>query len=353
MQSASIATHRQFIKTISTMNQAQTLHPDADGVLVPYHGQMDLTNEQYHSGPGISKSKLDTIAVSPLNYWDQYVNPQREPREYKHCFAVGDGTHKLVLEPGTFEQTYAVGFDKSAHPNALNTVDDLKQALNARNIPARGSKPELIRLLQEEDPSAVILAVLEQQHNASMAGKIAIPATDYKNMMAMLRAIQNHHTAGPLLQGAYTEQSYFWTDENGILRKCRTDAITWDGQYVVDLKTTDDVSETGFGRTISQRRYHVQAAYYLDILTALYGDDAPKGWAIIAAQKTRPFDVAVHELTEDQIQLGRLLYQRDLALLMECERTNTWPGVDGGNVIIARLPAYAMQPLYEAMAGAV
>lgn len=330
------------------MTAPTILIPGKDGVFEPHPiGMVELTNEAYHSGPGVSKSMLDTIAVSPLNYWDQYINPDREPREFKHCFAVGDGTHKLVLEPGTFEKTYAVGFDKSAHPDALNTVDDLKQALNKLGIPARGSKPELIRLLQEEQPSAKIMAVLEAEHNARMAGKLPIPATDYKNMLAMLRAIHADPWASGLLHNAYVEQSFFWMDPLGILRKCRTDVVTWDGQLVVDLKTTDDVSEAGFGRTIAQRRYHVQAAWYLDILHALYGDDAPKGWAFIAAQKTRPFDVAVHELTEEQIHLGRLLYQRDLAVLIECQRTNYWPGVAGGKIIRARLPEYEMRKLYE------
>ena len=78
-----------------------------------------MDNQAYHSAPGLSSTQLKTMGQSPLAYWDAYINPDREPREYKHCFAVGDGTHKLVLEPGTFEQTYAVGFDKSAHPGAL------------------------------------------------------------------------------------------------------------------------------------------------------------------------------------------------------------------------------------------
>lgn len=330
------------------MNAPILLYPDADGVLAPHpEGLVELSNHEYHSGPGVSKSMLDAIAVSPLNFWDQYINPDREPREHKHHFAVGDGTHKLVLEPGTFEQTYAVGFDKKAFPQALDTVDQLKQALNALNIPARGSKPELIRLLQEEDPNAQIMAVLEAQHNASMQGKIAIPANDYKSMMRMLQAVHMHHTAGDLLYNASVEQSFFWTDPSGVLRKCRTDAITSDGRWVVDLKTTTDVSEAGFGYTIAERRYHVQAAWYLDILHALYGDDAPRGFAFIAAQKVRPYDVAVHYLTEDQIQLGRLLYQRDLALLIECSRTNTWPGVDRGRPIEARLPDRHMRRLYE------
>ena len=319
----------------------QLLLPDADGVLTPHPlGMLNITNEAYHSGPGVSCSKLHAIAVSGLNYWDQYVNPDREPREYKHCFAVGDGTHKLVLEPGTFEGTYAVGFDKAAYPDALNTADDLKQALSKEGLMVSGTKPELARRLVEEAgyPRDKIMLFLEEEHKKAIANKIEIPANDYKNMMGMLSAVHRHHTAGSLLHGAETEQSFYWIDENGVLRKCRTDAITYDGQWVLDLKTTDDVSKRGFGRTIEMRRYDVQAAWYLDILRGLYGDEAPRGFAFIAAQKTRPYDVAVHYLEPHQIEAGREIYQRDLARLIECERTNTWPGADGGEVLAAELP---------------
>lgn len=314
---------------------------------IQLHGLIDCTNEQYHSSPGVSKSKLDSIAISPLNYWDQHVNPGREPREYKHCFAVGDGTHKLVLEPGTFEETYAVSFDKTAYPDALNTVDDMKRALASENLMTSGSKPELARRLLEEAnfPRGKILMFLEADHNATMAGKIPMPSRDYKSMLSMLRAVNSHHTAGGLLRDAITEQSFYVTDEFGILRKCRTDAISADGQFALDLKTTDDVSEDGFGRTIAQRRYHVQGAWYLDILRALYGSDAPQTFVFIAVQKTRPYDVAVHYLTEQQIELGRMLYRRDLARLVECERSGIWPGADDGKVIEAKLPRWAMSAL--------
>lgn len=309
------------------------------------HGIVNMTNEEYHATIGLSKSKLDALSISPLNYWDEHINPDREPREYKHCFAVGDGTHKLVLEPGTFEKTYAVGFDKSQYPEALNTIDQLKQALNDRGIAARGSKPELVRILRQDGYTGLIMSELEEQHKLKMANLIPIPANDYKNMMAMLSAINRHHTAGKLLKEAAVEESYFVTDENGILRKCRTDAISACGNVIIDLKTTDDVSDWGFGRTISQRRYHVQAAWYLDILKMLYGDDAPSTFAFIAAQKTRPYDVAVHVITEDQIQLGRLYYQKDLQTFIECERTGIWYGKDKGQILQPQLPRNEMAKL--------
>jgi len=313
------------------------------------HGKVDLTNEQYHSAPGISKSMLDAIAVSPLNFWDAYENPECEPREFKHCFAVGDGTHKLVLEPGTFEQTYAVGFDKSAHPDALDLVADLKKECSTRGLMVSGTKGELVdRLLEDGFPASRIMLSLQREHEKTIAGRYPIPAQDYKNMMGMLRAVGNHHTAAGLIEGAKVEQSFFVTDENGILRKCRPDIITANGLIMPDLKTTDDVSEAGFGRTIAQRRYHVQAAWYLDILHMLYGDAAPRYFCFIAVQKYRPYDVAVHWLDDDIIALGRSLYQRDLARLIECRNTNNWPGADGGQVIKAVLPNWAMngEPIY-------
>lgn len=318
-------------------------------------GLIACTNDQYHASPGISKSKLDALAISPLNYWDQHVNPDREPREYKHCFAVGDGTHKLVLEPGTFEKSFAVGFDKSAHPTALDTAADMKAELAKLHLMTSGTKPELAqRLVDEGDyPADQILMFLEKAHEKTIAGRTVMPAADYKHMLSMLRAIQKHHTAPNLLAGAYTEQSFFVTDDDGLLRKCRTDAISNCGSIVLDLKTTDDVSAAGFGRTIAQRRYHVQAAWYLDVLYLLYGRNAPKHFAFIAVQKRRPYDVAVHFVTEAQIELGRQLYQRDLQVLLRCQEKGVWPGADGGGVIEAQLPNWEMRQLEKIDASAL
>lgn len=319
-------------------------------------GEVEQTNEQYHAAPGESKSKLDAIAVSGLEYWDKYINPNREPEEFKHCFAVGDGTHKLVLEPGTFEQTYAVDFDRAAFPDALDSVDDLKRELSAQMLMTGGNKPELARRLIEEGGYSRdrIMIFLKEDHQARMAGKIAIPARDYKGMLGMLEAAHRHPWAGRLLQGCTVERSFYAEIEveyvdriTGevtmvtVLVKCRADAITNNGQFVLDLKTTDDVSKAGFGRTIYQRRYHVQAAFYLDILRKLYGRDAPQGFAFIATQKTRPHDVAVHWASPRMLERGRELYKRDLQRLIECRRNNIWLGVDGGQLIEAEMPEYA------------
>lgn len=310
------------------------------------HGYVECTNEQYHAGLGISKSKLDAIAISPLEYWDRYINPEPAPHDAdKDCFKVGDGTHKLILEPGTFEQTYGVAFDKSAFPDALDSGDQLKEACRKEGLMVSGTKADLIaRLMNEADyPADRFAEMLKRQHEEKLAGKLLIKADDYRDMLMSIDAMIRHPWAGGLLAGAHTEQSFFWTDEDGLLRKCRTDLITADGEWVGDVKTTDDVSEAGFGRTIIKRRYHVQAAWYLDILNALYGSDAPRGFAFIAAQKKRPYDVAVHWVDDELLELGRRTYQADLAVLRTCLETNIWPGADRGDLLRAMVPTWALR----------
>jgi len=331
------------------------------------NGMVIMTNEEYHSSGGISKSMLDTIAPelggTPLNFWDNYINPDREPQEYKHCFAVGDGTHKLVLEPNTFELTYAVDFDKSAFPDALDTVADMKAELSKQNYTVSGTRRELAERLHNEleYPRSKIMWYLEQDHLASMKGKIPIAAKDYKDMMNSLRSVWRDPAASMILKDAFVEQSFFVTKREivlcpktgdilhveDVLRKCRSDIITADGRIVADLKTTDDVSKAGFGRTIAQRRYHVQAAWYLDVLAALYGKDAPREFAFIAAQKKRPYDVAVHVLTGEQIELGRRLYMRDLQRILMCQKDNRWLGATGGLPVQAELPEWEMRKLNQ------
>ncbi len=301
----------------------------------------NLSNESYHAAHGISKSVLDKINISGLACWDAYFNPDREPREYKHCFLVGDGTHKIILEPNLFKEQYAVGFDKSLHPDKLDTMDEMRAMLIRHTQKISGSKSELIeRLIAAGYPSENFMQHAESQYIESIGDRQVIPASDYKNMLASLNAVNKHHTASKLLKDAVVEQSYFAQDEEGLVRKCRPDFITANGQICCDVKTTDDVSARGFGRTIYKFRYDVQGAWYLDVLKMVLGNDAPKVFAFVALQKNRPYDISVQFLTDEQIARGRSEYQKNLTTLKHCLENNYWPGADNGAVLECIVPNY-------------
>lgn len=66
--------------------------------------ERNLPIEEYHSGPGISKSALDQIARSPAHY----MAYKAAPHEPTPAMLLGSVFHAAVLEPGEFDARYCV-----------------------------------------------------------------------------------------------------------------------------------------------------------------------------------------------------------------------------------------------------
>lgn len=301
-----------------------------------------MTNDEYHAAEGINKSQLDAIHVSPLNYWHKYLNPNKTQEIEKPYLLFGEAVHNLILEPDLFKQKFALDFDKTKFPSALETIDDMKEELRNRGLKLSGTKQELSqRLIDDGCPIDEMLWYQEAVYKEINKSKILLPVGEYEHALCMLDRLQQHHTAGKLLDGAITERAFFVQDEYGLTRKCKTDAITSNGKVWLDVKSTNDVSVVGFGRTIAKYRYHVQAAWYMDVARLALGSDAPQLFAFIAIQKEAPYDISVQYMTEVHLELGRKVYMNDYALLRECMVTNIWPGADGGKILEAQLPKWA------------
>lgn len=250
-----------------------------------------LTNEAYHSGPGISKSGLDLMARSPAHFIGA---------ENKECpaFALGSATHCAILEPHEFEKRYFRGEDIRRGTKAW---DELETKAEGREV----LKPQ-----------------------------------DWDLAWRIHDAVMSHDGAKILLSGlkGESEISAFWNDPaTGELCKCRPDYWLRDFGFVVDLKTTADASPSAFSRSIATYRYHVQAAFYSDGLTAL--GHRVNGFYFLAIEKDPPYACAVYSLAPEAITEGRRLYHRDLDTYHRCRENNIWPGyAEFGEL---NLPAWA------------
>ena len=251
----------------------------------------DIPNEEYHRGPGISKSGLDLIRQSPA----EYITRKRHPKPPTPAMMLGTALHGLILEPETFEAQFVA--DKYA-----------------------GSQTKEAKAWREQMFADGINVV----HTAKDPG--FWDRDDWRAIHAMRDAVYAHPIASILLdhdQGI-AERSVYWIDhETRKLCKCRPDFHNQAHNLIVDLKSTEDASYSGFGQSVAKWRYHVQDAFYRDGMHAI--GETVAGFVFVAVEKNPPYGVAVYRLGVEEVRVGRLQYQSDLMRYKQCHDTDTWP----------------------------
>lgn len=252
----------------------------------------DLPAEDYFAAEHINNSSLKLINKSPLHYKSSLEIKRDETK----ALVIGSAVHCSVLEPNTFIERYMVA-------------------------------PKVDKRTKE---GKAIWAELEA------GGKTVLSGDDFQQIDAITAAVRSHDTASRILAEGSSEVSVF-TDILETPAKCRID---WHRPGVLtDLKTTDDASPSGFSRSVANYGYAMQAAWYLDCCEAA-GLDA-RTFIFIAVEKSPPYAVAVYELTPESIEVGRIQYQRALALYKHCMATGEWPGYDS-SIIQLSLPQWAI-----------
>lgn len=303
------------------------LYPDATGVFAPAAlggghpiGLVQNSNEEYHSSPGISKSHLDYILDrSPAHYWQKYLNPEREPDEPTPALILGSAIHSAILEPDDFRASYIAspGFDRRT----------------------KNGKAEYEAFVAEH------------------AGKVVLSEDDFNRCIKIRDRIHTHPEVADLFQGGQAEVSFYAEDrgddvidaetgelllvEQPELIKCRFDYLHDSGELAVDLKSTDDASPAGFGKSIANYRYMMQPPWYYRVLKTLYGEH-PKTWVFVAVEKEPPFAVSYCFATPEQIERGRIAALNAYATIVKYKRAGQFPDYASLNGLkAAQLPAWA------------
>lgn len=264
-----------------------------------------MTNEAYHANTArIGKSGLDLIAKSPAHYWARYLDPNREREEPTPALLLGTAVHSAILEPHDFSARYQV-------------FPDINRRTNA-------GKAEYEAL----------------QEHAKLNGIVFLSEKDITTCLRMRDAVHKHPAARLLLAQGIAEDTLLWNDMlTGAQCKARPDFLSTNTGYIVDVKTTQDASTSGFAKSAYNYRYHVQAAWYLDGHMAAL-ERAAEGFAFIAVEKESPYAVSVFYVTPDFYELGKATYLRDLNKYLECLQNNTWPAYSDDFQPI-NLPAWA------------
>lgn len=262
----------------------------------------NMKNEDYHAAPGISKSHLDDIAdKSAMHYWEKHLNPNHV-RMKSDAFVMGDAIHKAILEPDLFTTHFA----------AAPKVDRR----------TKEGKAEYARFEFEN------------------AGKAILSADQYQTCLAVRDAAHRHPVASGLLAKGDAEVSFFASDaETEELVKCRPDFIMAGGDMIIDVKTTDDASDWGFSKAITNYRYDLSPAWYFDVIEAA-GFARPERWLWIAFEKEPPYAIGVYYAPDEMIFKARETARRDFQRILHYKQLNQWPDY-GAEIRTAKLTPWA------------
>lgn len=252
-----------------------------------YHAQTDY----------IGKHGLDLVARSPAHFFERYLSGKPQP-EPTHTQAFGTLTHMVVFEPERIGDEYVIA------PEGLDR------------------RTKEYKLWRDSVGEKTICTVAEMERAQAVRDAV----------------LANPFLAAWMAEGE-AERSVFAHDpETGVRVKARPDWMNHQQRVVLDLKTTNDARHMEFSRISFNFRYHVQAAFYLDVLKwARFGE---YDFVFIAAENQPPYGVSVFVMDNDSLQLGRETYRRDLAVYAECLRTGTWPNLSPQPQSL-RLPGFA------------
>ncbi len=259
-----------------------------------------MTDDEYDALEGIRWSTLREMRISPRHYHHRAAHE----RDDTAAFRLGRAVHCALLEPERFVRDWVM-------------YDLTKQR--------RGKVWDAFKA------------------DADELGQEVLNAPEWANCIAMSEAVRDEETnvfAPELLAMAqHVEVVVQWQDDTTRLPcKARLDLITSDG-IKVELKTTRNIEARWFGHDAARFGYHAQDAFHSTPLKG-YGINVHRH-VIIAVESEPPFDVVVHDVGADAIEVGRQMCNDLLIKVHKCNESGRWPGVASMAAVPLVLPPWA------------
>lgn len=250
-----------------------------------------MTEREYNELPGVRRSDLWLINDSP----EKYLWATTHPEEPTPAMLFGSMAHKLVLEPGTFADEYAV-----APPVDRRT---------------KAGREEWERFTQEA------------------AGKGIVTDDDFRRASEMAEKLRGTQAAAWLT--GERERPFTWTDEaTGEQCKIRCDVVHTapDGTItVVDYKTAQDARTDAFNGALFRLGYHLQAYMYTEGVMRGLGLSERPDFLLIPQEKKPPYSMNMILIPGDSgaMRAGEETFRELIGILHGCRETGCWYGYTG------------------------
>ncbi len=277
------------------------------------------TNSEYHSDiKRISNSMLSVLAKQngPQLFDGYYVSKTLAIPEQTESMALGEMVHCLVLEPEEFAKRFAF------KPDGLDRVRVAGKAAyrafesNRRLIDLYVTKPDISRRTAagKAEYDAIVLdrIVLDPDDFGQacyffaelcrISGKTIVKLEDYETAEGCANAILTHDSLSILNTCKAMVEKRMDFELDGVPMRCKPDWCDLNLALIIDIKTTQDASPSGFARSASDYGYYRQAWLYREAVRIKTGIDCRFLFACV--ETTKPYSVAVYEPSDEMMRAG-------------------------------------------------
>lgn len=285
-----------------------------------------IPDHVYHKGPGISQSSLKAFSEDPMKYNAEKLEPKKTK-------ALKDGTafDLLITDPGSI-----------CYLDNLNIIKPEKAPYAEMYV-----LPPEFPTLKEKGLTDWLRA--RYLIEAKKAGKI-LTHSDLLKFTSMAISLAEHpvyseKTNGEGFDTEYCQVSAYWTDSNGVLRRCRIDYLDPYGTFAIDIKKTRDVSNKGWIKTNKDFRYYCQDGWYSKILRELL----PKFecFYFFAVLDVVPYHTRVFQFTLEDQAIGLMQLETNIESFLLSEEKQVFVSPYLESVEEISLPNWAKHVKYE------
>lgn len=236
---------------------------------------------EYLALPRVSSHGLMQIERSPRHYRQSLDTPHAPSAAQQ----LGTATHLAILEPDEFHRRARISPDVDRRTRAGK---------------------EAVAAFEAELPADALILATEQ----------------HARIQGMREAVMAQPFARALLADGRAETTLL-AEIDGTPIKARADWLCDSHEVIVDLKTAADASEPVFRKSAGNWKYHIQNAFYID--AAKLAGLGERAFVFIVVESDPPHGVALYQMSEEAIRVGRIRYQRALETYRQCVAAGEWP----------------------------
>lgn len=287
--------------------------------------------EMYLQSKHISSSNLKNALKTPRSFyydWDRVFEEKQRP-----CFQLGTFAHMAFLEPRLFELVKVEPcYNQASKEGVISMIKFYEGLLEKEKDYCKDSEDEIP--CEKWNFNALKEYRDDKRQKLIDLGYSFICEDMYMVIQALKK---NYYWYGngiipQLLKGAYSEVSFYGTDEEtGLDVRVRPDYFNVEENIgvnaVISFKTTraDDLGK--FYYDCAKLKYELSEGMYQEVMSSITGRNF-NATIMIMLQTVEPYDVAVLFWSPDDLANGKYKYHYALSIVKDCFDKKWFPGYD-------------------------